>query len=196
MENLLEVVQFVHVISFVFMSIPLFNLIVVNERAALNLPFNYHVDRYMENIIRKGAMRCFSFQATVMVTGLVLLAFGSLGIDALWTSWVIMAKAGLLVVLMVLLSYVHFSVQPRIDSLLASLTADSAVPQELVSSVKPLRVRRKNLATLCLFLVITEIIFGLQVYSTLNPFLTITLIILAGLFALRVNKTLIRFGWI
>jgi uncharacterized membrane protein len=193
---MLELVRFVHVISFVFMSIPLFNLIVVNERAALNLPFNYHVDRYMENIIRKGATRCFSFQATVFISGLLLLAFGSLGFDALWTNWVVVAKAGLLVVLMVLLSYVHFRLQPRIDSLLVNLTADSAVPQELVSSVKPLRVRRKNLATLCLFLVITEIILGLQVYSTISPLLTVTLIVLAGLFALRVNKTLIRFGWI
>lgn len=196
MDNLLEVLRFVHVISFAFMSIPLFNLVVVNERAALGLPFDHNVDRYMENIIRRGALRCFTFQATVTLSGLLLLVFGNLGAEALWSNWVIMAKVGILVVLVSLLSYVHFSLQPRIDSLLAGLTVDSAVPQELLSRLKPLRVRRKNLATFCLFLVITEIILGLQVYSTLSPMVTVVLILLAGLFALRVNRTLIRFGWI
>jgi hypothetical protein len=47
-----------------------------------------------------------------------------------------------------------------------------------------------------LFIVITIIILGLQVYSTFNSVLTLGLIGLAALFAWRVGKTLIRFGWI
>ncbi len=195
MDVFLEVLKFLHVMSFVFMTIPLFNLIVVNERASLGIPFNYNTDRYMENIIKNGAARCFVFQTTVFVTGLLLLIFGDLGIETLWTSWVVLAKAILLCMLLILLSYVHFNLQPKIESLLADFGPESPVPDDLASKLKPYRVRRKQLATVCLFLVITTIILGLQVYATFSPLLTVILIILAGLFALNVNKTLIRFGW-
>lgn len=195
-SDLYEVLRFLHFISFVFMSIPLFNLIVVNERAALGTTFNYHSDRYMENIIKNGATRCFVFQGSVLVTGLLLLLFGDLGIDALWTNWVVSAKIILLFVLMGLLSFVHFSLQPKIESHLAGIGPDSVIPDDLVSRLKPHRVLRKRLATFCLFLVISIIILGMQVYSTLSPLVTVLLIALAGLFAWKVNKTLIRFGWV
>lgn len=191
-----DLLKFFHVMSFVFMSVPLFNLVVVNERGQLGIPFNYYADRYMENIIRRGATRCFTFQSTVLITGVLLLIFGPLGIGGLWTNWVVLVKMLLLFTLMGLLSYVHFRLQPQIDSLLTNLGPESIVPEGLLSQLKPLRVRRKRLATLCLFLVITTIILGLQVYQTYGPVLTIVLIALAGLFAWRVNRTLIRFGWI
>ena len=182
--------------GFVFMSVPLFNLIVVNERALLGISFNYYADRYMENIIKNGAYRCYVFQSTVLISGVLLLIFGSLGIEALWTDWIILIKTILLFSLMGMLSYVHFKLQPKIESFLADLSADSEVPGNLVSQMKPYRVLRKKMATFCLFLVITAIILGLQVYDTFDPLLTIILIVLAGLFSLKVNKTLIRFGWI
>jgi uncharacterized membrane protein len=191
-----DLLKFLHVMGFVFMSIPLFNLIVVNERALLGKSFNYSADRYMENIIKHGAYRCYVFQSTVLVTGVLLLVFGPLGIEALWVNWIIVVKAILLFVLMGLLSYVHFRLQPRIESFLSGLNADSDVPGDLASQLKPHRVRRKWMATICLFLVITVIVLGLQTYRTFNPLLTVILIALAGLFALKVNKTLVRFGWI
>jgi hypothetical protein len=178
------------------MSVPLFNLIVVNERAVLGISFNYYTDRYMENIIKNGAYRCYIFQSTVLVTGVLLLVFGPLGFEALWINWFILVKTILLFILMGMLSYVHFKLQPKIESFLSDLNADSEIPENLVSQLKPYRVRRKWMATLCLFLVITSIILGLQVYGSFDPILNIFLIVLAGLFALKVNKTLIRFGWI
>ena len=196
MNDLYEVLRFLHFMSFVFMTIPLFNLIVVNERAALGTSFNYATDRYMENIIRNGASRCFVFQATVMITGTLLLIFGDLGIEALWTNWAVLAKAILLVVLMSLLSHVHFNLQPKIESFLAELDPDSEVPADFGQKLKPYRVQRKWLATFCLFLVITIIILGMQVYSSFNPIITVILIAAAGLFSWKVNRTLIRFGWI
>ena len=192
----LDILKFLHVIGFVFMSVPLFNLIVVNERALFGPTFTYHADRYMENIIRRGAARCFVFQATVLATGILLLIIGPLGIEALWTNWVILVKAVLLFTLMGLLSYVHFSLQPKIEALLANVSPEDSAPEGLAAQLRPYRVRRKKLATLCLFLVITTIILGLQVYGTFHPLLTAALIILAALFALRANRTLIRFGWI
>jgi hypothetical protein len=195
MDSLYPALKFLHVMSFVFMSVPLFNLIVVNERMALGPAFDFSADRYMENIIRRGATRCFAFQATVFVTGVLLVVVGPLGIGALWTNWVILAKTLVLVVLTVLLSYVHLRLQPRIEAILAEVRPGQPAPHDLPARLKPNRVFRKRLATVCLFLVIVTIILGLQVYSRFSPALTFGLVALAGLFAWRVNQTLLRFGW-
>ena len=196
MDNFYNLLIFLHVMSFVFMSVPLFNLIVVNERALLGIPFNYYADRYMENIIKHGAYRCYTFQLTVLISGLLLLILGPLGIEALWMNWRILIKTILLFVLMGMLSYVHFKLQPKIESFLSDLNANSEIPENLVGQLKPFRILRKRMATFCLFLVITTIILGIQVYSIFSPFLNIILIGLAALFALKANKTVIRFGWV
>jgi uncharacterized membrane protein len=178
------------------MSVPLFNLIVVNERASLGPAFQYYADRYLENIIRRGAYRCFVFQSTVLITGVLLLLLGPLGVESIWTNWIILVKTILLFVLTGLLSYIHLHIQPSIETLLADVRPDSVVPGELMTQLKPLRVRRKRLATFCLFILITIIILGVQVNGPFDPMLTLALIASAGLFSWRANKTLIRFGWI
>ena len=176
MDVLNDLLRFLHVMSFVFMTVPLFNLIVVNERSLLGVSFNYYADRYMENIIKHGAYRCFVFQLTVLTTGILLLVFGP-GIKILWMNWIVLVKTALLFILMGLLSYVHFKLQPKIESLLSDVSADSSVPDNLVTQLKPYRVRRKWLATFCLFLVITSIILGVQVYIRYHPLLTISIIV-------------------
>lgn len=196
MYALYEFSKFLHVMSFVFMSVPLFNLIVVNERVLMGAAFNYSTDRYMENIIKHGAARCFVFQATVFVTGVLLLVSGPLGIKALWTHGVILAKMVLLFVLVGLLSYVHFRLQPRIESLLAVVDPDSPVPEGFTGQLKPYRTRRKRMATVCLLIFLCVIILGMQVYVPFHPLLTGGLFGLAGLFAWRASMTLVRFGWI
>ncbi|HCS49892.1 MAG TPA: hypothetical protein DIW61_17265, partial [Candidatus Aminicenantes bacterium] len=90
----------------------------------------------------------------------------------------------------------HFKLQPKIEKILANHGPDAPLPDSLFSVLKTYRARRKRLATFCLFIVMTIIILGLQVYGAFSPVLTIALIGLAGLFAWRVSKTLIRFGWI
>jgi hypothetical protein len=219
MESLYPVLRFLHVMAFVFMSVPLFNLIVVNERAQLGSSFSYDADRYMENIIRRGATRCFAFQGTVLVTGVLLLIVGPLGLTALWSNWVLLVKTLLLFGLMGLLSFVHLRLQPSIDAILAEAQPDAPPPEDLPGRVRPLRALRKRLATVpppedlpgrvrplralrkrlatvCLFLVIVTIILGMQVYGRFSAGLTVVLIALVGLFAWRVNTSLIRFGWI
>ena len=196
MELLYNILIFLHVMGFVFMSTPLFNLMVVNERALLGPSFNYYADRYMENIIRHGAIRCYVFQFTVLISGVLLIIFGPVGIEALWTSWIVQAKTLIVFTMMGLLSYVHFGLQPKIESLMSKIGPEDAVPDDFSAQLKPYRVRRKRLATFCLFLVITAIILGLQVYSTFSSILTIVLIGIGALFAWKANKTLIRFGWI
>ena len=107
-----------------------------------------------------------------------------------------MKRLVMLFTLMGLLSYVHLGLQPRIDRLLADVQPDQAAPEGLAARLKPLRARRKRLATLCLFLVIVTIILGLQVYARFSASLNAALIVLAGLFAWRASRTLVRFGWV
>jgi hypothetical protein len=196
MGTLYSALRFLHVLAFVFMAIPLFNLIVVNERALLGVPFEYQADRYMENIIRHGAARCFVFQSTVLATGVLMLVAGPLGIGALWGNWVLLVKLVVLLTLMALLSYVHLGLQPKIEAVLATVGPDTSPPADIVAQLKPFRVLRKRLATVCLFLVITAIILGLQVFRPFAAGLTIVLVALAALFAWRANRTLLRLGWI
>ncbi|MEK7881095.1 MAG: hypothetical protein AAB210_04275, partial [Deltaproteobacteria bacterium] len=97
---LYDVLKFFHIIGFAFMSIPLFNLIVVNERVLMGKSIIPSVDRYMESIIRHGAVRCYVFQSTVLVTGFLLIISGPLGIEALWKIWIVPVKVALLFTLM------------------------------------------------------------------------------------------------
>ena len=196
MGDLYQILKLWHVISFVFMSIPLFNLIVVNERALMGPSFSFGTDLYMENIIRHGAIRCYIFQLSVFVSGVLLLVYGPLGIQALWTNYILLAKTILLFTLMGLLSYVHFSLQPKIDSFFKDITPETKMPENFLALVKPFRVLRKGLATVCLFLVLTTIVFGMQTYSPYSLTLNLVLIGLMGLFAWRVNKSLVLFGWL
>jgi hypothetical protein len=155
---------------------------------------NYETDRYFENIIKRGAIRCFVFQWTVFISGVIILTLGP-GLTAIWTNWVLTVKTLILLLLMSLLSYVHFSVQPKIEKLLVSLSPGQPAPEDLSVKLVPFRVQRKKLATICLFLVITAIIFGVQTYNRFHPFVSIALIFLAAGFSHRANKSLIRFGW-
>ncbi len=196
METLYNLLKFFHIMGFVFMSTPLFNLIVVNERALMGSSFNYFTDRYMENIIRRGASRCFVFQATVLISGVLLLILSPLGIQALWSNWVVLVKTLLLFILMGLLSHVHFSLQPKIESLMSKISPEDVVPDGFATQLKPFRARRKRLATFCLFFVISAIILGLQVFGTFHPVLTIALLAAGALFAWKASRTLIRFGWV
>lgn len=66
--ELYEVLKFLHILAVVFMSAPLYNLIIVNERVRFGKA-PAQVDRYFENLIRGNAVRCCVFQLTVFMTG-------------------------------------------------------------------------------------------------------------------------------
>ena len=188
-----DLVKFLHILTVVFMAAPLYNLVVVNERVRFGKA-HLQVDQYFENLIRGNAIRCYIFQLTALVTGLVLIGLqGSL--SPLFTNWILFVKTLLLLVLTGLLSVVHFSLQPRIDGLLAQAQGD-AIPQAIAAQIGPLRLKRKRLAATCLFLVITIVLLGLQVVSRFAASLTVLLIVLAALFAWRVYRSRIPYGWV
>jgi len=192
--NAYQAVKFLHILTVVFMAAPLYNLIVVNERLRFGKA-PYAVDRYFETLIRTNAIRCFVFQATAFVTGILLIPLSGQPLSALFTNRVLLAKFLLLIVLSILLSYVHFSVQPRIESQLSQVQG-SEIPGEILQQIGPLRLRRKKLAGFCLFFLITLVLLGLQVFSRFDPLLTSVLLLLAALFSWRVYKTPIRYGWV
>ena len=188
-----QAIKFLHILTVVFMAAPLYNLIVVNERLRFGKA-PYAVDRYFENLIKSNAVRCFVFQITAFVTGLFLIPLSGQPFSALFTNPILLAKFLLLLVLSILLSYVHFGLQPHIEALLGQVQG-SEIPPEIVQQVLPWRVRRKKLAGFCLFFVITLVLLGLQVYVRFDLLLTGLLLLLAALFSWRVYKTPIRYGW-
>ncbi len=190
--NLYDTLKFLHVITVVFMAAPLYNLVVVNERVKFGKA-HLDVDRYFERLIRGNSIRCYVFQVTALITGVLLTILGG-SVAALVANWVLLAKLLLLLALMALLSVVHFSVQPRIDGLLAEATGDALAPA-LAARIAPLRARRKRLAAICLFLVITTVVLGLQVLARFTPPTTAVLIGAAGVFAWRVYSSRVAYGW-
>jgi hypothetical protein len=191
--NAYDAVKFLHILTVVFMAAPLYNLIVVNERLRFGKA-PYAVDRYFENLIKSNALRCFVFQVTVFVTGILLIPLAGQPLSLLFTNVVLLAKLILLLILTVLLSYVHFGVQPRIEALLAQVQGEE-ISSTIAGQLLPWRARRKKLAGFCLFFVITLVLLGLQVYMRFSLPLTGLLILLAAAFSWRVYKTNIPYGW-
>jgi hypothetical protein len=178
------------------MCVLLFNLIVANERVMLGISFNFDADRHIESIIKSGVNWCYINQLTILITGLLLLVFGDVGIKALWQDWIVLSKTIILFILMGTISYVQFKLQPKIESFLTALSTGSEISDNFILELKPYRVMRKWMTSFYLFLVIAAIVLGIQVYATFNPVLTIILIGIAGLFSIKADKILIRFGWI
>ncbi|MBI3961180.1 MAG: hypothetical protein HY335_00390, partial [Deinococcus sp.] len=86
-----QAVKFLHVLTVVFMAAPLYNLVVVNERLRFGkAPFA--VDRYFENLIKSNALRCFVFQATALVTGILLILLLGQPLSVLFTNGILLAK--------------------------------------------------------------------------------------------------------
>src|SRR3970282_1188998 len=101
--NAYQTVKFLHILSVVFMAAPLYNLIVVNERLRLGKG-PYAVDRYFEKLMQGNAGRCFVFQTTAFVTGILLILLPGGSLTLLFSNVVLLAKFVLLLVLSGLLS--------------------------------------------------------------------------------------------
>jgi len=186
----------VHLLSTLLMAAPFYMLVIVNERARFGAPLGYFTDRYMENIIRNNAVRCFIFQGTMLASGLWLTYITRGSFTPLLTEPTLMVKWVALVILASLLSHIHFSVQPRIERLMEQVKPDAPVPQGLAPQLAALRSRRKKLSGICLFLVLTALIMGLRATFFYNFYLAIGLIAIAAVYAWRVYRKPVPLGWI
>jgi hypothetical protein len=149
----------------------------------------------MENIIRNRTLPCFIFQATALVTGMALVLLRGMGLEALVTNVALGVKLLLLLLIAGLLTYVHTSLQPRIDALFAQ-AASSPVPQEIAQQIGPLRLRRKRIASVCMFVVLTLAMLGVQVWKPFPLWLTAVLVIAIALFTWRAYKSVTPYGWV
>lgn len=186
-----QILKFFHIIVAVFMAAPLYLLIISNERGRLGPPLNFRLERYMENIIKGQPNRCYIYIAALLITGLGLRGF-NLGI--IFSNTVVLLKTILLVALLGLITYVHTQIQPRIEELLSGVPDDGEAKEDVVKQIGALRLKRKKIGTVCLFLVITTITLGISLTTMFSTTLIIVLVALAALFSWRVYSSMLPFG--
>lgn len=195
MEDWRSVILVIHLIATLFMAAPLYMLIIVNERARFGLPPGYNTDRYMENIIKKQPIRCYAYLAVILATGLLLIWITGLGWSSLFLDWTLAIKVVTFILLASFLSYIHFSVQPKIETILSTIKPDGLLPDESKPKLLALRMRRKKFSGVCLFLVLTSLLAGTRLTLGLSPLIFFVFAILSALFAYRAYKVPIPRGW-
>jgi hypothetical protein len=194
MTEFASVLRVVHVITAMLMVWPFYALVSVNQRVRLGPPLGDRADTYMENIIKNRALPCFVFQVTALITGLALIVLRGEDLSVLITNVWMGLKFALLLLIMGSLSYVHVGLQPRIDALFSQ--AGNTVSDDLAARIGALRARRKRLASMCLFVVLTLAMMGAQVWEPFPLWLTAVLLIGIGLFTWRAYRSEIPWGWI
>ncbi len=185
------VVLLLHLVAMLFMAAPLYALLAVGERGRFTIPPNYNTDRYLENILKSQPVRCFAYLAVILVTGILL----TWARGWMWADWALIAKLVAFALLVGLLSYVHFTIQPHIESILTGWKPGEEVSSDKRPTFLAWRGRRKRLAGICLFLVLTGLIMGLRVTLSYAPWLVAVFVVAAALFAWRVYRTPVRLGW-
>jgi hypothetical protein len=194
MNELISLLRVVHIITAILMAWPFYALVAVNQRVKLGPPLGDRADTYMENIVKNRTIPCFVFQATVLVSGLAIIVLRGQRLVVLVTNPVLGLKFVLLFLIAGLLSYVHWSLQPRIDALFAE--AGNPISTDLASQIGSLRARRKRLASICLFVVLTSAMLGMQVWIPFPLWLSTLLVIAIGLFTWRAYQSEIPYGWV
>ncbi len=194
MTELISFLRVVHIIAAILMAWPYYALVAVNQRVKLGPPLGDRTDTYVENIIKNRTIPCFVFQGTVLISGLVLMYLRGQSLSLLFTNLAIGLKFILLFLMAGLLTYVHISLQPRIDTLFSQLGSDSGT--EHMSQIGDLRGRRKRLASICMFSALTSAMLGMQVWVTFPMWLTSFLVIAIALFTWRAYSSEIPYGWV
>jgi len=194
MTVLTDVLRVIHVLTAMLMVWPFYALVATNQRARIGPPLGDRVDTYIENMIKNRTVPCFIFQGTALITGLALIRLRGLGFDALFTTPLLGLKFLLLLVIAGLLTYVYVGVQPPIDRLFAQANP-GPIAAEAASEIQQLRLRRKRLASVCLFCVLTTAMLGVQVWAAFPIWLTLILVLAIGAFVRRAYATVIPYGW-
>ncbi|MEE8388008.1 MAG: hypothetical protein V3R65_05480 [Acidiferrobacterales bacterium] len=194
MNTLIDILRVTHIINAILLAWPFYALVIVNQRARLGPPLGDRTDTFMENIIKNRTIPCFVFQATALITGLALVLLQGFELDVFVTNPVLAVKFLLLLLIIGLLTYVHISLQPRIDALFAQ--AGSPVPADVASHIGSFRLRRKRIASVCMFVVLTVSMLGVQVWAAFPLWVTVTLVFAITVFTWRGYKSVTPYGWL
>lgn len=101
----------------------------------------------------------------------------------------------LLLLIAGLLTYVHLRLQPQIDLLFEKSTGNP-IPADTAARIGRLRGRRKRIASICLFSVLTMAMFGMQVWVAFPLWLTGVLVLVMAAFTWRAYQSQIPYGWV
>ena len=189
-----EIFRLIHVINAILMAWPFYALVVVNQRIKLGPPLGDRTDIFMENIIKNRTTPCYVFQATALLSGFGLILTSGWGITYIFLNPTVGLKFWLLLLIAGILSYVHFSLQPKIDSLFGEGTVP--YPKDRAAQISSLRVHRKQMAAVCLFVVLINSMLGINVRAGFSPELLALLTMLIALFTWRAYETVTPYGWI
>lgn len=185
------IILLLHLITTLFMAAPLYGLLVANERGRFPVPPGYNTDRYVENVLKSQPIRCYAYLTVILITG-VLLTWAR---GWIWTDWSLILKLVSFATLTGLLSYVHFGVQPHIERILATVKSGEEIAAKDRPTLLKWRIRRKRSSAVCLFLVLTSLMMGVRLTWGYAPWLAAVFIVAAALFAWRVYRSPLRFGW-
>jgi hypothetical protein len=195
MGTLIDVLKVIHIVNAILLAWPFYALVAVNQRARLGPPLGDRADTYMENVIKNRTVPCFIFQATALVTGLALVLLRGFGLDALIAYPVLGIKLLFLLLLAGLLAYVHIGLQPKIDALFAG-AGSNPVPAEVAPQIGALRLRRKRIASICLFGVLTITMLGVQAWAAFPLWLSGVLVLAIAVFTWRAYQSVTPYGWV
>lgn len=194
MADVVLVLRVLHILTAILMAWPFYALVAVNQRAGFGPPVGDRLDTYVEGLVRSRVVPCFVLQATVMGTGLALILVQGLGFGVLLEDLALGAKFLLLIFIAGLLGYVHVTLQPKIDALFAA-SPDGPVSSEVAEVIAGLRLRRKRMASVCLFSVLTMAMLGVQSGVATEPWLTVTMLAALALFTYRAYTSTTPYGW-
>jgi len=194
MDVFLNLLRVIHITSVILMAWPFYALVAVNQRARLGPPLGDRADTYLENIIKNRTIPCYVFQLSALLSGLLIILLRGLGLSYVLANPILAAKLGLLIALGALLTYVYTALQPKIDASFHEL-ASGAASQDLTQRIASLRLRRKRVASICLFCVLTAAMLGLQVWAAFPIWLTAVLVLVIAAFVWRAYSSVTPYGW-
>ncbi len=197
MDDLTSILRVIHIMAAMTMAWPYYALAAVNQRVALGPPLGDRTDRYMENILKNRTIACFVFQGTILFGGFLLIwarvESTPLTYGDYFSDWAIIAKIAILLTMAGMLSWVYFVVQPVIDRLFGDY---GELGEDAKKQIMTLRVRRKKMASVCMFLAFTAAVLGVESVMKFPAWLTAVLLAAVALWVWRAYSSNSEFGWI
>ena len=197
MDDLTGILRVIHIVAAMTMAWPYYALAAVNQRVALGPPLGDRTDRYMENILKNRTIACFVFQGTILIGGFLLiwarvdstpLTYGDY-----FSDWAIIAKIVILLTMAGMLSWVFFVIQPVVDRLFGDY---GELGDDTRKQIMALRVRRKKMASLCMFLAFSAAVLGVESVAGFPAWLTAALLAAVALWVWRAYSSKTAYGWV
>lgn len=154
MENIIMTINlFVHLLATVaFIGGPFYMLLITKKRKQMGIPFDYPMDRYLENIIEGQPKKCFIYLAFLVFTGfgfpIIHYAFqGSFKSLSSLSLSILIIKHLVIVVALGLMTYMYFVPATKVRIMMQEIETkfDKKPPQDIINSFAQWRAKRRGL---------------------------------------------------